>query len=431
MHPMRLHATAVILLVALLSAPAAAGLTLDLEDGTRLGDREAPPGDPLTIEARGDLVVDGALATSAPARPGADGPDLILRVEGTLVLADGATLRAADGHLGSDAGGLVEAIGSRGGDGGDVLVTAERIRAQGALLVAGDGAAGGDAIAVGNPHALALGGDGGDAGEIRLVGTLLGALDRHPGDGGDGGRAHATGQDGEDCTADRGASQTDNRSAAPPNLDGSGQDANATAEPGTCGPVDGQGGRGGDAEARGGQGGTAPNGTGGDGGDAYALGGRGGDGMDACFESVEAAEASGITNAGSGGHGGGAVALGGDGGPGATGGDGGFAFARTEGGDGGNATNPPIGYGDGGWNFDPFHTESRVKGGDGGPGATGGGGGDAVGRGFGGDGGGHCGPLPRQYAWEGVPGPSSGVAIGALVGACLLLAGRRRPLTRR
>lgn len=408
-----LAACAVLLVQAL--AGLAAGKSLTAPPNEPLGSVAAPAGEPLHVHGTGTLVVDGNLSTAAVHAPGADGPAIVLEADRAIVLTGNASLEAADGRSGADANGTGTVHAGDGGDGGDIRLRAEQVRADGALVSPGDGGPGGHSHAIGAPDALAIGGAGGDAGQLRVEATLSGALDHESGDGGDGGLARAQGEDGEDCTEEDGSGETDNRSAEPPNTDGSGQDANATAEDGACGPVDGTGGKGGDAEARGGPGGTAPNGTGGTGGAAYAIGGKGGDGMDACFETIEAAEASNVTRAGHGGTGGGAVALGGDGGPGLVGGTGGLAFSKTEGGDGGNSTSPPLGTGSGGPNFDQETSRMAGEPGQGGPGVDGGGGGPATIRGIAGDGGDHCGPLPTRGLQDvPVPGLTALVAIAVV-----------------
>jgi hypothetical protein len=258
---------------------------------------------------------------------------------------------------------------------------------------------------------------------IVLGATVDGAIDARGGDGGVGGLALALGLDAERCDA-RGGSNA--RAVGAPGSPITNPDAKATGEAGGCGPVDGTGGTGGDANATGGHGGIAPDGNGGRGGNAIAIAGRGGDGTDACFTTSRAAEASRITRAGSGGPGGLYVASGGDGGSGIRrGGDGGDAVGRDEGGDGGSAT-PPIAQGVGGSNARPHDPAEpfAVVGGNGGFGDVGGNGGNATAEILVGDPGGTCGDGTKPL---GIPGLGTHVILLAVGTAAGVSRVRKRP----
>lgn len=342
----------------------------------------------VSIASEGTLWLTESIILDIP------GASLKITVTDTLYLAPGVELRAGDGQPGLDARSTGTAIGDPGQDGGDLWIEAARIVAWGATLASGHGGPGGDATAIGDPDALAIGGDGGRAGTIKIIGPVIGALDSVPGEGGAGGEAQAEGKDGAAaCTGDHGTEDVDE---AEDSLLGDGASASADGSEGSCGPTNGTGGTGGRAEAYGGNGGVSLDGNGGNGGNATAIGGTGGHGLDACFDEYEDADEAyrgGLLYAGNGGNGGPAAAYGGDGGAGQFGGAGGHAIAQSTGGDGGNATFP-VRMGMGGTVIiDGFY----ASGGDGGVGAdTGGTGGSASSLTRGGNGGNHCGGLMER-----------------------------------
>lgn len=377
----------------------------------------APPGEPILIEAPGDVLLRGDLTTYPRANPGAPGPSIVIIADGDILVAPNVDLTAADGTAARSATGEDHVIGQQGGDGGSIVLDARRIIATDSTFRAGDGGDGGAAIAVGSTDAVAKGGGGGAGGDIHTVGHVVGSVMTVPGDGGDGGRASATG--GSHRTLDPscgGQGGTDAEDRASNATAGDGPSAEARGTDGGCAPPGARGGQGGHAEAYGGHGGPSVGATGGRGGDATAIGGRGGQGMDACFGSAEEAMGSGFRQAGHGGPGGYARAIGGDGGPGAIGGRGGDAYGETRGGDGGNAT-PPILLGDGGPNFEAAWVDrALVAGGSGGPGVDGGGGGEATGSHESGSGGSPCGHWEDLDA-EGIPASVAAPLLGLLLAA--------------
>ncbi|MBI4394116.1 MAG: hypothetical protein HY556_10040 [Euryarchaeota archaeon] len=382
-----------------------------------------PAGAAVIVDVAGDLVLGGLIATTTAPLEGSDGPDITIRVGGTLTLLPGLEIRAADGRDGKNAMAHGIAMGGNGGKGGRVLIIAEAIVGGPASVTAGAGGAGGSATASGFRDAKAIGGAGGSGGFVNVRGEARALVRITDGNGGHGGEAAAAGQDGEDCSSVNGtSSRMVGRNASLGG--GDGEWAYSSAQGGSCGPVDGKGGTGGDAEAFGGTGGIAQNATGGRGGNATAIAGTGGDGLAACYVSYDAGLASGHVHAGDGGDGGLYSAIGGDGGAGLNGGNGGDAYGSNLGGRGGNASSP-IRAGTGGANgyYPPkpgfYH---GTRGGDGGTGlaGSGGAGGAAVVDSRGGDqGNSSCFDVVEQQSRT-VPGE------GVLVLMALALAGRRR-----
>ena len=213
------------------------------------------------------------------------------RGQGHIFLGPGTDIQAQHGGDGQDHSGSGTVIARNGRRGGSliILVRGSLTVCGGARLAAGDGGAGGtatsDTPAPGT--AYARGGNGGPAAYRLWIATTQGLaftagtsiLD--PGDGGDGGLGDADGQDGADqCpVAEDGA----NARA----VGGKGGRASKTVvvwgnvtTPHNAQIQGGMGGAGGMGDAFAGYGGAANCGaaaTGGDGGWAYARGGRGGD----------------------------------------------------------------------------------------------------------------------------------------------------------
>lgn len=341
---------------------------------------EVDPGRAVSIKVDGDLTLDRDIIAPPGDSPGDNGTDVWIQVGGALVLGNGVQIRASDGIDGRSVDQDAEAVAGAGGRGGNIWIEAQVVIANGNHLMAGNGGNGGSAISLGDPDAYAVGGAGGMGGVVAVhrSTTLIGKIHVDGGDGGDGGPATGKGADHECDSRDGEADRDEGKEGE---MDERGGDATAQGERASCGPVDGDGGKGGGAHAFGGKGGMSIQGDGGRGGNAVAFAGVSGSGMDACFPSSEAAEASGIRRAGNGGYGGDYQAVGGDGGEamqplGGDGGAGGSAEAGAWSGYGGNAT-APIGRGN------PLGSDPdglyEVIGGNGGTGASGGNGGGAAG----------------------------------------------------
>src|SRR5690349_4008488 len=104
--------TLALLMVAILGiASPAAALTLDLPHGGVLGDLKAPPGEDITINAGGALVIAGDLTTTAGPD---DGPSITIRVLGDLDLT-GARIEAGDGQDASSRTGTGTVLALSGG----------------------------------------------------------------------------------------------------------------------------------------------------------------------------------------------------------------------------------------------------------------------------------------------------------------------------
>jgi PKD repeat protein len=322
-----------------------------------------------------NIVFDGGAAGA-----GRDGRRLVYRGRGDIFLGGATDIHAQDGGAGVSRVGAGTVLGGNGGRGGSlqILVNGHLIICGGATLAAGNGGNGGNATSLTPPTGLALarGGNGGGAAPLlRIAATqalefqspLGGTVLLKPGNGGDGGWADATGQDGaSQCPVGQAAASAkaiggDGGKAskaaivtgalvglASAEIDGgnggdggialaaAGNGGNATC-PGTA-----TGGLGKPATARGGQGGeakltgmaaafvVAPTAfTAGDGGSAEASGGDGG--MATATPPAACADATAV-----GGQAGAANATGGNGGKGRIPGNGGDADAL--GGEGGAAT---------------------------------------------------------------------------------------------
>lgn len=215
------------------------------------------------------------------------------------------------------------AKGGKGQDAFRMNVHAGSLDINNFKLHLGAGGTGGEAVTSGEcDSAVATGGDGGEAGNFKMITeddfTISGLFEIFPGRGGDGGRAVATGKKGaDDCGGDKGGDASATGGKGGQNKKG----LLASGVEGTSSIIihDQLGGNGGEATANGGNGG---NGTGsacdgGVGGKATATGGKGGDAFASTFTAI-------------GGNGGNATAT-----PGA-GGIGGAGSSTTPGGNGGN-----------------------------------------------------------------------------------------------
>ena len=415
----------------LLMSGGAQALRIETVPGMRIANLEAD-GEPLEITGPGPLTLASALRTASPSLPGTDGPDILIHIDGVLILEAGTYLEAAPGNEGATDHAAGSALAQGGGRGGTIVVRADSIVSHGAIFQAGNGGVGGDAFATGAPHALAVAGEGGRGGQVIIEGAVIGPILRRDGEGGAGGDADAQGGAAQECSGDDGGAGVDDRREPVPPIDRSGGDANARGESGTCGSP---GGRGGDAAAYGGDGGISVNAAGGRGGNATALAGTGGKGVDLCFSYAEAIEkVEGNLLAGSGGRGGNATAIGGQGGISiqGVGGAGGSSWAETRGGQGGNGTYivasrsgfsefPGRTVAEPGSGGRPGEVLSRA--GDGGTGSFGGGGGGAVGLAQGGDGGDSCQVMPSgklAISWLGLP------SFALLLAFAITLQRRRR-----
>lgn len=230
----------------------------------------------LPLEINEQIATDPDDAKDVQGSNGKKGMTLNVRSQGKVTFKGNSILRLMDGAPGQDAiavGRDAMAVGGRGGDAGNLKISAGQSIdiANGTLLIVpGDGGPGGNASANGldgqsqcdpttGANAVATGGRGGDAVKVLRARGVAGLANVTIGDyqGGAGGSATATGGTGGD------------------NCDGAqrhgadGGDATAT------------GGAGGDASfAATGFNGASPEVTGGDGGEASASGGNGGAGGD-------------------------------------------------------------------------------------------------------------------------------------------------------
>lgn len=290
-----------------------------------------------------------------------------------LTIFGPAGLRGTD-----DSGASCNAVGSDGKDAMRFNAQVKDMVINNFTINLGDGGQGGEAITKEDcDPAVAVGGDGGGAGNIKMVSSgsfkIVGAMQVNPGAGGAGGVAQAYGKKGDDgCPGKDGARATatggdggDNKKGLKVvNVEGveniqigdivGGDGGDAAA-------FGGDGGDGNDKACDGGRGGDA-NATGGDGGDtasrtAQSFGGAGGDadpypGVGGNGGKGDAANPGG--NGGRGGDGSGAVGSGGDGvtargqdgswsnEDGAPGGDGGDGCFPGLGGAGGQHINPGV-----------------------------------------------------------------------------------------
>ena len=205
------------------------------------------------------------------------------------------------------------ARGENGGDAFRILMNAGYVTIKNTTISLGNGGDGGDAETSRDcPHALAMGGNGGESGNLKITGEKelsIGDLHVIPGAGGRGGNAVAIGKNGTDsCPGENGGDATaiggnggknkkvlstagtiDTISDIHIDRVIGGRGGNAVTNPGmggggnACGCT---GGRGGNGKAVGGQGGdatvflpaTTAEAHGGDGGDADTRGGVGGQG---------------------------------------------------------------------------------------------------------------------------------------------------------
>jgi hypothetical protein len=333
--------------------------------------------------------------------PGGAGDDIGIKCVQTATFVGGNQIEAQSGGDGLDDEVLnPTALGANGGPGGGVrleVLEGDMIfqdntlgGAQGTALAAGDGGAGGDALAVGTdaePDATATGGTGAVGGDVSvqaLNGDIviegMGGLRVHVGDGGAGGEAEAQGYDGEDPGEDGGAATAVGGAGANSGAwsltsieagpgparaitgreniiqDGGNGGAGGTSTALGGNGADGDsampdGGNGGDMSSAGGAGGNAiefaPSllgiGDGGDGGDAWWENGRGGDGADLCWDAAGGAGGNGGNGVGAG------FGLGGTGGAGGADGSDLVAAGTGDGGMGGAGVGPGPG-GDGGDN---------------------------------------------------------------------------------
>jgi hypothetical protein len=376
----------------------------------------APPAGAITeqkVPAGGNCIIPGAnvfnvVYDGGAAGPGRDGRLARFIGRGNIFLGAMTDIKAQDGGDGVDRVGVGTVVGGRGGRGGSlsILVAGSLTICAGASLSNGHGGDGGDATATAPPGgtARARGGNGGDAGRRLKIAASVGlafsapfggVVTINPGNGGHGGLATATGDDGA------AACPIGQAGAAAYANGGHGGDASKVAvvagAPVGLGLVLVEGGLAGD--------GGAAEATGGDGGDAICVGvatgglgrlaeARGGLAGDARLTGMAAAFTL-AADAFTAGDGGAAEAFGGWGGdatatpPGAcaaataTGGIGGFAGAS--GGKGGRGVHDGDG-GDadslGGWGGDATATGGDCTAcGDGGAAsATGGRGGDSDAR---------------------------------------------------
>lgn len=243
---------------------------------------------PLFVSHAEKLVIGSDVIAREP------GQDVILQAPIIIVLRD-AIVQAGDGADAPTLRGRGSIHAPTGGDGGDIILEASTVLVDG-KLIAGDGGAGGDAVAVDDP-AVARGGDGGRGG--RIIGYQ--GPNAHGGRAGDGGNATARGADGT-CSSLRGH-DAEARGGSKSGLAGDGEDANATAGFGGRACVPGEtGGEGGWAYAYAGDAGSTGDRPGKP-GDAFAFGGVGGEGGEACTSN---------TAGGAGGRGGDAFAWGGN-----------------------------------------------------------------------------------------------------------------------
>lgn len=326
-------------------------------DGNPL-DVPSPPGEPKavmtivnsTIEAGPGRALDGQ--DGPVGSQGATGSVVIIVVNGDLVLGGSTLIKSQDGGNGGNAlheGAPAFAEGGRGGFGGpmDILASGQIDFGTGSVTIeSGRGGDGGSAIATAlpgsgdrAPGAEAMGGSGESAGIMRILGiegVKGGANARvRMGRSGAGGRAEATGLDGdpEQCTGLQ--AQAGGYATA-----AGGEGVSSPVEPMIFGasivfdrdPAEGgEGGDGGESRATGGRGaeGSADCIHGGDGG---TIGAWGGDGGDARTPDLQG------NPAGEGGLGGGIVFEGGDGGNGFS-----ACAPAGQGGDGGTGAGTVVG----------------------------------------------------------------------------------------
>ncbi|HUS80445.1 MAG TPA: hypothetical protein VM283_04195, partial [Armatimonadota bacterium] len=147
------------------------------------------------IRASGRAQIDGAVIGADGSGPGKPGVSITIEAEGDVVI--NGTVRAGNGGQGQDNLHRVTTSGDQttGGDGGSVTLSSAAgsiALADGAHVRAGDGAGGGDSL---------TGGAGGNGGHVSLsapAGTVaLAQTDDvvHTGDGGDGGSGSVQGDD--------------------------------------------------------------------------------------------------------------------------------------------------------------------------------------------------------------------------------------------
>ena len=297
------------------------------------------------------------------------------RKNAKVILSD-IKITGPDGRNGKDGEISCDSKGANGEDAFRFLVVASNLTINNFDLNLGSGGAGGNAETAENcEHGKAKGGDGGRAGNFKMIATenfnIEGLFNIYPGRGGAGGRAIAHGKLGKDgCAGENGGKAASNGGA------GGGNNKKleaARAVNGISNVVvhDVIGGAGGDAESYGGAGGggTGCKCNGGLGGGATAIGGRGGDAGSSNGSSTGGNGGNAKSEPGMGGQGGSCDATG-PGGNGGKGGDASTTFGKGgvgTSGDGVQGKDDPKTGGNGGNGGDGCGPGSGGKGGKGNP----------------------------------------------------------------